>query len=49
MEEIDEDNIVGSRTRGKEIDYAQAAKELEEEDEDDEDDEDFQDDEMMED
>jgi hypothetical protein len=49
MEEIDEDNIVGSRTRGKEIDYAQAAKDLEEDDEDDDDDEDFQDDEMMED
>lgn len=44
------DNIVDSRTRGKEIDYAQAAKDLEEEDdEDDEDDEDFQDDDMMED
>ena len=50
MEEIDLDNIVDSRTRGKEIDYAQAAKELEaEDDEDDEDDDDFQDDEMMED
>jgi hypothetical protein len=49
MEEIDEDNIVGSRTRGKEIDYAQAAKDLEDDDEDDDDDEDFQDDEMMED
>ncbi len=45
MEEIDMDNIVDSRTRGKEIDYAQAAKELEaEDDDDDEDDEDFQDD-----
>lgn len=51
MEEIDTDNIVGSRTRGKEIDYAQAAKNLEEDDEDDEDDEDFEDpdDKMMED
>jgi len=39
------DNIVGSRTRGKEIDYAQAAKELEgQDDEDEEDDEDFVDD-----
>lgn len=43
------DNIVGSRTRGKEIDYAQAAKELADDDEDDEDDDDFQDDDMMED
>lgn len=43
MEEIDEDNIVGSRTRGKTIDFAQAAKELDEDDEDDEDeDEDFE-------
>lgn len=43
MEEIDLDNIVGSRTRGKEIDYAQAAKDFpEEEDEEDEDDEDFE-------
>ena len=52
MEEIDLDNIVGSRTRGKNIDYAQAAKELEaDDDEDDEEDDDFQDpdDKMMED
>ena len=43
MEEIDLDNIVGARTRGKNIDYAQAAKELEgDDDEDDEDDEDFE-------
>jgi hypothetical protein len=53
MEEIDLDNIVGSRTRGKNIDYAEAAKNLEEddEDEDDEDDDDFvdPDDKMMED
>lgn len=43
MEEIDLDNIVGSRTRGKEIDYAQAAKDYpEEEDEDEEDDDDFE-------
>lgn len=51
MEEIDLENIVGSRTRGKNIDYAQAAKDLEEDDEDDEDDDDFEDpdDKMMED
>ena len=52
MEEIDLDNIVGSRTRGKNIDYAEAAKNLEEdEDEDDEEDDDFvdPDDKMMED
>jgi hypothetical protein len=49
MEEIDTDNIVGSRTRGKNIDYAEAAKQLEGDDEDDEDDEDFQDEEMSED
>jgi hypothetical protein len=46
MEEIDMDNIVSSRTRGKNIDYAEAAKNLEEDDEDDEDDDDFQDEEM---
>lgn len=45
MEEIDMDNIVGSRTRGKNIDYAQAAKDMEDQDdEDEEDDEDFMDD-----
>ena len=46
MEEIDMDNIVGTRTRGKEIDYAQAAKDLpaEEDDGDDDDDDDFEDD-----
>ena len=49
MEEIDLDNIVGTRTRGKNIDYAQAAQDLpEDEDEDDEDDDDFEDDDMME-
>jgi hypothetical protein len=37
MEEIDEDNIMGKRTRGREIDFAEAAKNLEEDDEDDED------------
>lgn len=49
MEEIDTDNIVSSRTRGKNIDYAEAAKELPEEDDDEEDDDDFQDDDAMED
>ena len=51
MEDIDLDNIVGSRTRGKNIDYAQAAKDFpeEEDDEEDEDDEDFEDEDMMED
>ena len=45
MEEIDMDNIVGTRTRGKNIDYAQAAKEIEDEDEYDEDeDDDFEED-----
>lgn len=45
MEEIDMDNIVGSRTRGKNIDYAQAAKEMEgQDDEDEEEDDDFVDD-----
>lgn len=43
MEEIDEENIVSSRTRGKNIDFAQAAKDLEDEDDDEEDDdEDFE-------
>jgi hypothetical protein len=41
MEEIDEDNIMGRRTRGRNIDFAQAAKNLEEDDEDEEEDEDF--------
>ena len=51
MEEIDTENIVGSRTRGKTIDFAEAAKNVEEDDEDDEDDDDFEDpdDKMMED
>ena len=46
MEEIDTSNIVGSRTRGKQIDYRKAAEEAKDElpDEDDEeDDEDFED------
>jgi hypothetical protein len=42
MEEIDPDNVLTSRTRGKNIDYAEAAKELGDGDEDDEDDEDFE-------
>jgi hypothetical protein len=48
MEEIDLENIVSDRTRGKNIDFAEAAKELPEEDDDEEDDEDFQDDDAME-
>lgn len=47
MEEIDMDNIVSSRTRGKNIDFAEAAKNVQEDDDDDEDDEDFQDDDAM--
>lgn len=42
MAEIDPTNIVGRRTRGKNIDFAKAAQELGE-DEDEEDDEDFND------
>lgn len=42
MEEIDEDNIVGSRTRGKNIDFAQAAKELDDDEDDEDEDEDFE-------
>lgn len=44
MEEIDLENIItdGRRTRGKQIDFAKAAKELPEEDEDEEDDDDFE-------
>lgn len=45
MEEIDTSNILGRRTRGKTIDFAQAAKEagdtLGEDDDEDEEDEDF--------
>lgn len=49
MEEIDTTNIVDARTRGKNIDFAQAAKDLEDQDdEDDEDDDDFEDDDAME-
>lgn len=46
MEEIDTDNIVGRRTRGKQVDYIKAAEDSKEElaEEDDEDeDEDFED------
>ncbi len=43
MEEIDLDNVIGSRTRGKKIDFAKAAEENPvDDDEDDEDDEDFE-------
>lgn len=45
MEEIDTENIVESRTRRKNIDFAQAAKDLDgegEEDDDEDDDEDFE-------
>ena len=40
MEEIETSNIIGSRTRGKTIDYAKANQELGEDD-DEEDDDDF--------
>jgi hypothetical protein len=40
MEEIDLNNIVGRRTRGRQIDFAKAAQELPEEDDDDEDEDD---------
>jgi hypothetical protein len=40
MEEIDSTNIIGSRTRGKTIDFAKANQELGD-DEDEDDDEDF--------
>ena len=44
MEEIDLDNVIGKRTRGKQIDYAKAAEEAKDElgDEDDDDDDDFE-------
>ena len=42
MEEIDLDNVIGRRTRGKVIDFAKAAEENPaDDDEDEEDDEDF--------
>ena len=45
MAEIEEDNIVGSRTRGKTIDYVKAAENMDEVDDeyDEDDDEDFED------
>ena len=43
MEEIDLDNVIGRRTRGKVIDFAKAAQENPpDEDEDEEEDEDFE-------
>lgn len=43
MEEIDLDNVIGRRTRGKVIDFAKAAQENPpEEDDDEDDDEDFE-------
>lgn len=42
MEEIDTSNIVGRRTRGKNIDFTKAAEDVPE-DEDEDDDDDFQD------
>lgn len=48
MEQIDTNNIVGSRTRGKTIDFAEAAKNQNlEEDDDDDDDEDFHEDDAV--
>ena len=50
MEEIDTDNIVNGRTRGKNIDWRKAAEENKDElddEEDDEDDDDFEEDEEM--
>jgi hypothetical protein len=38
MEEIDTENILGKRTRGRNIDFAKAAEELPEEDDEDDDD-----------
>jgi hypothetical protein len=42
MEEIDTENILGKRTRGRNIDFAKAAEELPEEDDDEDDDDDFE-------
>jgi hypothetical protein len=42
MEEIDLDNIVGSRTRGRKIDFAKAAEQLPEDDDDEDEDDDFE-------
>jgi hypothetical protein len=41
MEEIDLDNVIGRRTRGKVIDFAKAAEENPAEDDDEDDDDDF--------
>lgn len=47
MEEIDLDNVIGRRTRGKVIDFAKAAEENPvDNDEDEEDDDDFEGDEV---
>ncbi|KAI7125249.1 hypothetical protein D0869_08334 [Hortaea werneckii] len=46
MEEIDSENIMGSRTRGKTIDYAEAAKQMDQDDDDEDDDDDYEDEEM---
>lgn len=45
MEEINEDNIIGRRTRGKEINFQKAAEESKDElpDDDEDDDDDFED------
>lgn len=45
LNEIEEENILGSRTRGKNIDFAKAAEEADDldDDEDEEDDEDYED------
>lgn len=48
MEEIDLDNVIGRRTRGKVIDFAKAAEENPvDDDEDEEDDDDFVEDDKM--
>lgn len=44
MEEIEQENIMGSRTRGKTIDYAEAAKQMPEDDEDEDEDDDYEED-----
>jgi hypothetical protein len=42
MEEIDLDNVIGRRTRGKVIDFAKAAEENPVDEDDEEDDDDFE-------
>ncbi len=42
MEEIDLDNVIGRRTRGKVIDFAKAAEENPVDEDEDDDDEDFE-------